>query len=98
MSQHPINNTTKPNTNNLFNVQNNYSVADDRPQLLAGLSPLEPKLRHQDIRERRIGNVGEWLMQTEEFRSWKDYRDGDEGDKGVLFCYGAPGVGKTFIR
>ena len=100
MSQYTINNngTHFSNNNNSFNVQNNYSVADDRSQLLAWLSPLEPRLRHQDIRERRVGDVGEWLMQTEEFRTWHDCRGEGEGDKAVLFCYGAPGVGKTFIR
>ena len=98
MSQYTIHNRTNfSDNNNSFNVQNNYSVVDDRSQLLAWLSPLEPKLRHQDIRERRVGNVGEWLMQTEEFRSWHDCRGVGEGHKEVLFCYGAPGVGKTFI-
>jgi len=99
MSQYTTNNSTNfSNNNNSFNVQNNYSVADDRSQLLAWLSHLEPRLRHQDIRERRVGDVGGWLMQTEEFRSWRGCRGEDEGDKAVLFCYGAPGVGKTFIR
>ena len=37
-------------------------------------------------------------MQTEEFRSWHDCSGEGEDDKEVLFCYGAPGVGKTFIR
>ena len=98
MSQYtPHNSTNFSNNNNSFNIQNNYGVADDRSQLLAWLSPLDPRLRHQDIRERRVGDVGEWLMQTEEFRSWRDSRE-DEGDKAVLFCHGAPGVGKTFIR
>ena len=86
------------NTISNNNVWNNCTIADDRSQLLAWLSPLEPKLRHQDIRERRVENVGEWLMQTEEFRSWHDYRGEGGDDKEVLFCYGAPGVGKTFIR
>ena len=86
------------NTKNSFNnVWNNCTVADDRSQLLTWISHLEPRLRHQDIRERRIGNVGGWLMQTEKFRSWHDWCDGGDG-KEVLFCYGAPGVGKTFIR
>ena len=99
MSQYTINNSTNfSDINNSFNVQNNYSVVDDRSQLLAWLSPLEPRIRHQDIRERRIGNVGGWLMQTEEFRSWHSCRGGSEGDKEVLFYYGAPGIGKTFIR
>ena len=100
MSQQSIhdNNNCFNNTNS-FNVQNNY-VVDDRSQLLAWLSPLEPRLRHRDIQERRVDNVGEWLLQTEEFRSWHG-RNGEaegEDDKTVLFCYGGPGVGKTFIR
>jgi len=106
MSQNPIhdyincfNNTNSNNTNsnNSFNVQNNYVVADDRSPLLTWLSPLEPKLRHRDIQERRVDNVGEWLLQTEEFRTWHGSSEGG-GDKAVLFCYGGPGVGKTFIR
>jgi len=99
MSQYTINNNTNFSKNsNSFNVQNNYGVVDERSQLLAWLSPLEPRLRHQDIRERRVGNVGGWLMETEEFRSWHDRRGEGESGKEVLFCYGAPGVGKTFIR
>ena len=94
--------TVKDNNNSFNNtvyVSNNYTVAaDDRSQLLTWLSPLEPKLRHRDIQERRVDGVGEWLMQTNEFRSWHDRREEDEGDKAVLFCYGDPGVGKTFIR
>ena len=86
------------NTISNNNVWNNCTIADDRSPLLAWLSPLEPRLRHQDIRERRVGDVGGWLMQTEEFKSWHDCRGEDEGDKAVLFCYGAPGVGRTFIR
>ena len=109
MSQYTIdnstnlsNNTNSFNVQNAQNIQNNYVVADDRSPLLAWLSPLEPRLRHQDIQERRVDNVGEWLLQTEEFRSWHDWSgEGEsesEGDKAVLFCYGGPGVGKTFIR
>ena len=98
MSQYHINNSAYCFNTNSFNVWNNYTVVDDRSQLLAWLSPLEPKLRHQDIRERRVENVGKWLTQTEEFRSWHDCRGEGEGDKSVLFYYGAPGVGKTFIK
>ena len=42
--------------------------------------------------------MGEWLLQTEEFRSWHDCCDEGEGDMGVLLFYGGPGVNKTFIR
>ena len=96
MSQNPIHdNNNCFNNINSFNVQNNY-IADDRSQLLSWLSPLEPKLRHQDIQERRVDNIGKWLLQTEEFKTWHDWSG--EGDKAVLFGYAGPGAGKTFIR
>jgi len=99
MSQYHIkDNANCFNTNSFHNVRNNYTITDDRSQLLAWLSPLEPKLRHRDIQERRVDDVGEWLMHTEEFRRWCHWSGEGEGDKAVLFCYGAPGVGKTFIR
>jgi len=37
-------------------------------------------------------------METKEFRTWSGLIGGGEGDEAVLFCYGNPGVGKTFIR
>ena len=97
MSRYTIDNGTFSNNTNSFNVQNNYVVADDRSPLLTWLSPLEPRLRHRDIQERRVDNVGEWLLQTEEFGTWHGSSGEGEGDKAVLFCYGGPGVGKTFI-
>ena len=86
------------NTTGSYNTTNNYTVAEDRSQLLTWLSPLDPGLRHQGIQERRVRDVGEWVIQTEEFRRWCEFSEKDGGDKSVLFCYGGPGVGKTFIR
>jgi len=85
------------NTNSYNNVWNNYTITDGWSQLLTWLSPLEPSLRHQDIRERRVRGVGEWLLQTEEFRSWRAGSGEEESDGAVLFGHGDPGVGKTFI-
>jgi len=96
-----FNNINSWNTNYTtatFNVSNNFTVADDRSNMLAWLSPLSPKLRHQDIQDRRVETIGEWLIQSEEFRSWYDGSGGVESNDSVLFCYGDPGVGKTFIR
>jgi len=103
MSRYTIDNSPFSNNRNSFNIQNvqnvqNNYAADERSPLLTWLSPLEPKLRHRDIQERRADNIGEWLLQTEEFRSWYDWSGEDEGGKAVLFGYGGPGVGKTFIR
>ena len=98
MSQHPSHgNINSFNNTHSFNNVWNYTIADDRSPLLTWLSPLEPRQRHRDIQERRVDNVGEWLMQTEEFRRWHDWSE-NEDDKPVLFCYGGPGVGKTFMR
>jgi len=76
----------------------NPAVADDRPNILAWISPLDPKLRHQDIRDSRIESIGEWVLQTEKFRSWYLVSEDGKSDNAVLFCYGNPGVGKTYIR
>ena len=98
MSQYHINDSANSfNTNSFNNVWNYYIVIDDRSQLLTWLSPLEPKLRHRDIQERRVGNVGERLLKTEEFGSWYHWNGEGEGDNAILFCHGGPGVGKTFI-
>ena len=99
MSQYTINESANfSNNRNSFNVCNNYTVTDDRSQLLNWLSPLDPCLQHCDIQERRVNDVGEWFLETEEFRVWCGLGEQSEGDKTVLFCYGNPGVGKTFIR
>jgi len=85
-------------TTNVISVSNKFTVADDRSNILAWLSPLDPKSRHQDIQDRRIESSGEWLLQSEEFKSWHaESREGESGDA-ILFCYGNPGVGKTYIR
>lgn len=92
------------NNNNCFNTNTNYgnvaniTVTDDRPEILTWLSPLEPRLRHYNIQTRRVDNVGDWLLQTEQFRNW--HRGGGRGEsqKATIFCSGNPGVGKTYVR
>ena len=99
MSQSFSQNINSLNTSyTAISVSNKVTVVDDRSNILAWLSPLDPKSRHQDIQERRVENIGEWLLQTEEFRSWCAGSGGDGSDNRVLFCYGDPGVGKTYIR
>ena len=93
------NNTGSLNyNNNCFNTNTNYTVTDDRSEILTWLSPLEPRLRHHDIQTRRVDNVGDWLLRTEQFRSWHSGGDQGESQKATIFCSGNPGVGKTYIR
>ena len=87
------------NNNHCFNTNNtNITVTDNRSEILTWLSPLEPKLRHDDLQTRRVRNVGDWVLQTEEFRSWKSCDGRGESQKTTIFCSGNPGVGKTYIR
>jgi len=101
MSQHHANeniNNSFNNTNSFNNVWNNCTVVDEESEILAWLSPLEPQIRHQDISTRRVGEVGDWLLQTQEYQDWFGGIYGDKSDGSALLCYGGPGVGKTYIR
>jgi len=87
------------NTDNSVNyVWNNCQIADEDSEIWAWLSPLEPQSRHNDIRGRRIERVGDWILQTEEYRNWLGGTSSGGPNCSTLFCYGDPGAGKTYIR
>jgi len=80
--------------NNIVNL--NTVVEDESPQILQWLSTLEPEKRHQDLHMKRLEGVGNWLLETDEFRKWGNKEDSSL--QAVLFCHGDPGVGKTYMR
>ena len=98
MSHHIKDNINSFNTNVSFNNVNTYTTTDEESDILAWLSPLEPQIRHYDIRTRRVEEVGDWFLRTEEYQSWLDGTRGGNSDGSAVFCYGGPGVGKTYIR
>ena len=82
--------------NTIGSYNTTFYNSDENVQIMRWLSPLEPKIRHQGVREERFDGVGDWVLETSEFREW---REGEGGaDKAVLLCSGNPGVGKTFLR
>ena len=82
--------------NVISSFNNSFNNSDEDAQILRWLSPLEPNIRHQGVRTGRFGGVGDWFLETSEFREW---RWGENSpDKRVLFCSGDPGVGKTYLR
>ena len=86
--------TNSHNNTSIINVNN--AITDENPEIMRWLSPLDSRRRHQDVRNDRFDGVGNSLLETNEFRGWKSSEGG--ADKAVLFCYGNPGVGKTFLR
>ena len=74
----------------------NYTT-DDRSKILTWLSPLEPRVRHRDIGARRIDTIGAWLLETEEFKRWRNGSREDASYRQTLFCDGDPGAGKSYI-
>jgi len=87
------------NNQNSINIANSFNTTalDDNSQILAWLSPLEPRVRHGDIAAQRLDDIGAWLLGTEEFRRWHNASREGEFVKGTLFCDGDPGVGKSYI-
>ena len=84
--------------NSIHKVWNNCTIADEDSGILAWLSPLDPHIRHHDIRTRRVDKVGDWLLKSNEYQNWLGSIREDGSDGRALFCYGGPGVGKSYIR
>jgi len=93
-------NTNSFNTISLNHVSNvnNFGSADERAEILTWLSQLDPWIRHHGIRAHRVEHVGDWLLRTDEYRNWFDGTHRGESDSSTFFCYGDPGVGKTYMR
>jgi len=85
------------NTNTYNTTTYNYTTSDDRSEILAWLSPLEPWVRHRDIGARRVDSIGTWLLENEEFRGWHKGSREEGSYNATLFCAGNPGVGKSYI-
>ena len=81
--------------NNIAFNRCNISIPDEKRQVLEWLSPLASRERHQAVRDSRVEGVGDWLLRNQRFSTWRALED---QKKPVLFCYGYPGAGKTYIR
>ena len=97
MAQKPSQNICIADSINSFNnvINVNTVISDEDNQIREWLSPLKPHQRHQDVRAGRLDEVGDWFLETREFRKWSEGEDGSHDQ--VLFCSGGPGVGKTYL-
>ena len=60
-------------------------------ELIAWLSPLEFPAQQKDIIQRRETGTGQWLLESDEFKTWLN-KVGE-----TMFCPGIPGAGKTML-
>jgi len=60
------------------------------------ISQVDPAVRLHGINTTRFQGARDRILETVEFREWRDGKGG--ADKAALFCSGNPGVGKTYLR
>jgi len=88
----------KDNINSFNNTNVFNTVADEMSGVLAWPSRPEYQLWLQDIRTPRVSKMGDWLLQTQQYRNWFGSIGRSESDGSALFFHGGPGVSKTYIR
>ena len=74
----------------------NVGISEESLRIQRWLSLLEPHARHQDVRNRRLDGVGDWVLENHEFESW--HKSLESSGNPTLLCYGDQGAGKTYIR
>ena len=45
-----------------------------RAQILENISQINPTIRHRGIRTTRLEGVGDWILETVEFREWRMFK------------------------
>jgi len=97
---HSINTGNSNSYNVTDSLNNNINlgkvIAYESPKIMRWLSLLDSRRRNQGVRTDRLECIGDSLLETNEFLEWKSGESG--ADKNLLFYYGNPVVGKTFLR
>ncbi|KAK8106820.1 multiple ankyrin repeats single kh domain protein [Apiospora kogelbergensis] len=85
--------------NNTYNYGTSHDQPSERDQLREFLLPnpqcsknLYLHWDHEQAKQRRCDETGEWLLKSDEFKSWKDT------PMSFMWIKGIPGSGKTVLR
>ncbi|KAK0438150.1 uncharacterized protein EV420DRAFT_1280272 [Desarmillaria tabescens] len=69
-------------------------LADEKAKTLAAwLSSLDYNAVQRNTLRKRVGDTGQWFLDSSKFRSWVD----GSGTSRTLWCPGDPGAGKTVL-
>ncbi|KAL9123429.1 MAG: hypothetical protein Q9187_000030 [Circinaria calcarea] len=71
----------------------NHREVQERENILNWISTFEYEQKHHAIRMPRVEGTGEWLLDRNEFRQWRDDKDSPK----VLWCHGIQGSGKSVL-
>ncbi|KAI5782126.1 hypothetical protein FPQ18DRAFT_397622 [Pyronema domesticum] len=74
-------------------VQIAANLANENSIELKEMAVTSGAKRHQDIRAKWLKGKGNWFLESEEFRNWRNSED--QGGSKVFTCYGMPGAGKV---
>ncbi|KAI9771567.1 MAG: hypothetical protein M1839_002760 [Geoglossum umbratile] len=69
------------------------NIEAERARLLNSLPSLPFDEKHRDLQLRRTSGLGQWLLNMPEFKALCEGSTQND----TLWCYGAPGAGKTFL-
>jgi hypothetical protein len=66
-------------------------ISGERKEIGAWLAGADPSTNHNAARKAHETGTGDWLLNLEKFKSWRD------GEGGILWLHGIPGAGKTVL-
>ena len=69
----------------------NMQIKGDQAKVLRWLAGADPSTNYNTARKKHEKNTGSWLLQSPEFKSWK------ESDGSIMWLFGIPGAGKTIL-
>jgi ankyrin repeat domain-containing protein 50 len=71
---------------------NEMKIKDERNKILNWLRGADPSTNYNTARKKHEKGTGDWLLQSEQFQTWKD------ANSHIMWLYGIPGAGKTILR
>ncbi|WAO96611.1 Hypothetical protein NCS54_01429100 [Fusarium falciforme] len=74
--------------------QQDWRQSEENKEVLAWLSDLSFEDTHRAVLNKRHPNTGQWFLDRDEFKQW---RDSQSNTTSALWCPGMPGAGKTVI-